>query len=231
VKHLRLFGAAALMGALLLSPTAFAAPATDLNEVMSYDGLQKTKVKDIELAYVLPGATLGAYHSFMLDPVYVSFARDWKPMARGGAFPISASDLEGIKTRVAKLVYDSFSKELQRKGGFPLVTAPGPDVLRVKISIINLIVTAPDVGSAGMGVTFVASPGQATLFAEFYDSQTGAILARVLDRQAAQNSGRISNSVTNTGAAEDVTDQWARILRERWDKVREQAAAAPAKAP
>ena len=160
----------------------FAAP--NLNEAMSYDGLQKVKVKDIDLAYVLPGASLGAYHSLILDPVYVAFAKNWQPTTPGG-FPIEASDLAAIRSRMAKLVYDSFSKEMQRKGGFPVVTAPGPDVLLVKLNIINLIVTAPDTNS--MGTSFVASPGQATLYAEFYDSQTGAIIARVLDQQAAQS--------------------------------------------
>ena len=145
---------------------------------------------------------------------------------------MSASDLEGIRTRLAKLVYDSFSKELQRKGGYPVVTAAGPDVLRIKLNIINLIVTAPATMSAGMSRTYTASPGQAVLYAEFYDSQTGAILGRVLDREAAENGPgfMMSNSVTNAYAAQQVTDQWARILRDRWDKARA-AAAGTAKAP
>jgi hypothetical protein len=231
VKLLSLVAAASVLSALSLSSTVLAGPSDQLNEAMSYDGLQKVKVKDIDLAYVLPGASLGAYHSVMIDPVYVAFAKNWRPTTARG-FSVQASDLDRIRTGMAKLVYDSFSKEIQRKGGFPVVTAAGPDVLRVKLSIINLIVTAPDTMSAGMGRTYVASPGQATLFAEFYDSQTGAILARVLDQQAAENGPgfAMSNSVTNRFAAQEVTDQWARILRDRWDKARA-AAAETAKAP
>lgn len=225
MKLLSLIAAASVLSALSVSPTVLAGPSDQLNEAMSYDGLQKVKVRDIDLAYVLPGASLGAYHSLIIDPVYVAFAKNWRPTTAAG-WSVSASDLENIRTRMAKLVYDSFSKEMQRKGGFPVVTAAGPDVLRVKLNIINLVVTAPDTMSAGMSRTYVASPGQATLYAEFYDSQTGAILARVLDRQEAENGPgfRMSNSVTNAYAAQQVTDQWARILRDRWDKARAAAA-------
>ena len=145
-------GGSALLAAMLIVATVPAvsadAPPTSLNQMMSYDGLVQTKVKDIEMAYILPGASLAHYTSFMLDPVYVSFSKDWKPTGAMG-FPIAASDLDSIRTRMAKLVYQEFSKELQRKGGFPMVTAPGPDVLRIKLNIINLVVTAPDTMSSG----------------------------------------------------------------------------------
>ena len=46
---------------------------------MSYDGLQKTEIKGIELAYVRPGATLAGYHSIELAPVFVAFSKNWNP--------------------------------------------------------------------------------------------------------------------------------------------------------
>jgi hypothetical protein len=57
------FAGVALIAALFVSAGAVAAPSADLNEVMSYDGLQKIQVRGVELAYARPGATLAAYKS------------------------------------------------------------------------------------------------------------------------------------------------------------------------
>jgi hypothetical protein len=223
LAHFGLTGLAALFGALLVSAGAYAAPSAALNEAMSYDGLQKTSVKGVELAYARPGATLASYKSILLLPVEVSFYKNWDPTIPGTPWKISASDRDTIKQRAAKLVYDSFVKELSR-GGYPVVSAAGPDVLLVKISILNLIVTAPDVMSAGMNSTYARSPGQATILAELYDSETGQVLARVVDTQQPQGFGGMMTSGRNMAAGQQVADQWAKILRNGLDRAREAGA-------
>ncbi len=228
MAHFRLAGVAALLGAFLVSASAYAAPSAELNEVMSYDGLQKTSVKGVELAYTRPGATLASYKSILLLPVEVSFYKNWDPNVPGTPWKLSASDRDTIKQRAAKLVYDSLVKELQR-GGYPVVSAAGPDVLIVKVSILNLIVTAPDVMSAGMDATYARSPGQATILAELFDSETGQVLARVVDTQQPQGFGGMMTSGSNMAAGQQVADQWAKILLNGLDRARE-AGAAPAAA-
>jgi hypothetical protein len=102
------------------------------------------------------------------------------------------------------------------------VTEAGPDVLLVKISILNLVVTAPNVMSAGMNTTYARSPGQATILAELFDSETGQALARVIDTQQPQGFGGMMSSVTNMQAGQQVANQWAKILRNGLDRAREQ---------
>ena len=227
MRHFRLAGAILLFGATLLSTgVTAAAPAADLDELMSYDGLKKVAIKDVDLAYVLPGATLAGYHRVMLDPVYVSFEKDWNPKPTGSAFNISASDRDTIKQRSAKLVYDAFVKELQSKDGYPIVTVAAPDVLRVKISIINLYITAPDVMTPGRSMSFTSSSGHATILAELFDSETGAAIARVIDTQVARDDGtmRMSSGVSNAADGREVAARWAKVLRRGLDRAREQAA-------
>jgi hypothetical protein len=102
-------------------------------------------------------------------------------------------------------------------------------VLRVKVKIMNLYANAPDTAVAGVR-TFTVSAGEMTLLLELYDSETGAILARVVDRQEARSTGRmqISNSVTNAGDAAQIANGWARLLKKGLDKARE-AKSEPAK--
>jgi hypothetical protein len=209
----------ALLSTSTLSTSALAASKADLEEVMSADGLQKTKVKGIDLAYKLPGATLAGYNKVMIDPVTVQFHKDWDPERTGSRFKLSADERENIRTGVAKLVREEFIEELQKKSAYQVVTEAGPDVLRVQAIIINLYVNAPDTMSAGRSRTYTVSAGEMTLVMELYDSETGQVLARVIDRREATDTGsmRLSSSVVNASEARMIASSWARILRSRLD--------------
>ena len=116
---------------------------------MSREGLQKTKVKGIDLAYARPGASLAAYKRVMIDPVDVQFDPSWDPVRTGSLIKLSSEEREKIRTGVARIVHDEFVKALQAKSTYQIATEPGPDVLRVKASIVNLYVNAPDSAGAG----------------------------------------------------------------------------------
>lgn len=233
MKQFRFVSVAALVGASLLSLTAAAAPTPDLNEVMSYDGLQKTTIKGIDLAYVRPGATLAGYTSVQLAPIYVAFAKGWTATpAAGSPWPVSATKRATIKKQVATMVHNAFVKELQTKGGFPIVDAAGPHVLLVKINVINLDIVAPVSQSASMSATWTSSAGQATLYAELFDSETGQVIARVIDTQAVQNNGQNNYYMNNMIYGQWIAQAWAKTLVDGLDRARKQlATAAPVAAP
>jgi hypothetical protein len=119
------------------------------------------------------------------------------------------------------VVYERFAKTLQAKDGYKIVTESAADVLRVKVSIINLYVNAPDTMTSSRSRTYSVSAGEMTLVMELYDSETGAVLARIVDRQEARSGSgllSVSNSVMNAGEAESIADGWAKILRKGLDK-------------
>jgi len=191
-----------------------------IDEAMSHDGLQKIEVEGIELAYVRPRATLGGYNKVKLDPVEVAFDKDWDPQQPGSHFKISTKERESIRTEVARIVSEQFVRELQRDQGYQIVQEAGYDVLRVRVSIINLMVTAPDTNTTGISRVYTVSAGEMTLFAELFDSDTGALLARAIDRREARDAGRLtlSNTVVNLAANESIAATWARILRNALDR-------------
>jgi len=210
----------AVMAAMLLASAAFAADKAALDEAMSHDGLQKIKVKGLELAYARPGATLAGYDKVKLDPVEVAFRKDWEPTRTGSTKKLTAEERENIRSGVATIVHDTFAAELRKGGNYQVVNEAGPDVLRVKAQIVNLYVTAPDTRTGAATRVYVVSAGEMTLFMELYDSESGQVLARVVDRREARNAGRmtLSNSVMNAGEAESIASNWARILRNGLDK-------------
>lgn len=209
----------ALLAAGLVA-TAPLAQQKELEDAMSFDGLEKVKVKDIDLAYARPGATLSAYKNVMLDPVEVSFHKDWNPERTGSRLKLSSTERDNIRNGVAKVVHDEFARTLSAKDSYKVVKTAGPETLRARVKILNLYVNAPDTKAAGRSRTFTVSAGEMTMLLELSDSETGAILARVVDRREARNTGQwqLSGSVVNAGEAQAIASTWARILKNALDK-------------
>jgi hypothetical protein len=201
---------------------AMAGPKDELAEASSFDGLQEIKVKGIDVAYARPGATLAGYERVMVDPVSVAFDKNWKADKPGTRSTLSPEEQQKIRSDVAKIVEEAFIKELG-KGGYTVATEPGPDVLRVTPKIIDLYVNAPDVMTPGRSRTYTTSAGRMTLVAELVDSDSGAVIARVLDRREARDTGRMSwsNGVTNAAEADRTATSWAHILRTSLDKAKQ----------
>jgi hypothetical protein len=185
---------------------------------MSYDGLQEVKRKNLDLLYVRPDASLAGYKKVWLDPVEVAFHKSWKRDRQ----QVSASDRERIRRDMAEEFRRVFTEELEEKGGYEIVAAAGPDVLRVTAGIINLYISAPDTMQAGRSKTYTVSAGEMTLVAELRDAETGAILARVADRKSGPSSGRLQWATrgTNITEARRALRAWATVLRTGLDSAR-----------
>jgi hypothetical protein len=155
----------------------------------------------------------------MIDPVEVAFSKDWRPTA----MEVTKRDRENIRTGVAEGFREVFTKELQEKAGYQVVDAAGPDVLRVTAGIIELYIEAPDTGrTSSISRSWVVSAGNMTLVGELRDSESGAILARVADRSAGRDTGRMdwATGSSNKAEARRIMGQWAAILREALDRAR-----------
>jgi hypothetical protein len=218
MKILAALQAAALLATTVALSSALAASGKkELEALMAQDGLQKTSVKNIDLAYVRPGATLAAYKRVKLDPVGVAFSPSWNPTRTGSSIKLSADEKEAIRTGVAKLVEEEFAREIQAGGRYPIVNEAAPDVLRVQAGIVNLYINAPDTGP-GRSRTIVSSAGEMTLIAELTDSASGQVLARVADRREATNSRmQLTNSMINDSEARYIAAAWAKALRKALD--------------
>jgi len=88
--------------AALLMANAWAGSKEDFDEAMSADGLQKIKVKGIDVAYALPGATLAGYNKVINRSDRRRFHKDWDPERTGSRFKLSAEERENIRTGSAR---------------------------------------------------------------------------------------------------------------------------------
>lgn len=206
---------AAVMCSIVWHP---AAQAREQPPAVSHDGLKLTSSKVVDLLYVRDGATLAGYRKVMLDPIQVAFDKTWSKERRD----IDSQERERIRNDLAEAFHEVFTEELEKNGGYEIVTEAGPDVLRVSAAIVDLYVTAPDIASAGRSRTYTVSAGRMTLIAELRDTDTGAILARVADRKEASNSNYFqwTTRASNTADARRILKSWADVLRKGLDSAR-----------
>ncbi len=180
-----------------------------------WDGLVRQPGTRMDAVFVRPDAGIVAYTSVMLDPVQVSFARNWDPNrgVRSPAARLNAADVAAIQTGIADMLRETLRTQLA-SAGYTLVDEPGPDTLRVSAAIVDLFVTAPATMTPGRGRTYTANTGQMTLVAELRDSDTGELLARAVDTQRGRSTGTMNftNNVTNTADARRAMNVWAGAL-------------------
>lgn len=208
-----------LLSALLIGGASVAAD-KGLPDV-SHDGLVLQKGKVASVVYVRPGVDFSQYNRIAILDCAVAFRKDWERDQRTSGKRISQKDMDEIRTGLAAEFLKVFTDELQNKGGYAIVTSGADDVLILRPAIIDLDVTAPDTMTAGRSYTLSESSGAMTLYLEVYDSVTGQILARAIDRETSRGTGQIrwQNSVTNRAEADRILRRWASALRERLDEV------------
>ena len=211
--------------ALTLTPQQDLRAADDDIPEFTHDGLKRVIDSKAAIAYVKPGVDFSAYDRFMILDCYVAFKKDWQKDynrdQRSTSGKVTDKDMERIRNEMAKVFREVFVEELTENDGYELVDEPADGVLLIRPAIIDLVATAPDTQSAGRSYTFVDSRGAATLFIELYDSVSGEVLARAVDRKADRSHGTMQWA-TRTGGRADakrILRKWAGWLRERMDEI------------
>jgi hypothetical protein len=136
--------------------------------------------------------------------------------SQGGPYFIN----DEARARFEELVSEVFREELQMIERFEIVDEPGPDVLVVLGGLLDVVSYVPPDPVGGRSYVFLSSVGDATLVLELRDSETGTILARSVDRRAAEAIGSTlqdSNRVTNSAEVRRLIRHWASRLREGLD--------------
>lgn len=228
IRKLTHFATPAL-AALFLMAAPLGLQADEHEAERTWDGLVKLEDTDVHAAFIDPDADFSVFGRVALIRPTVAFRSNWqRDQNRSRSRNVRASDVERIKEDVADLFMNVFTEQLEA-AGYDVVNYGDEDVLIIRPAVIDLDVTAPDTRSAGRSRTYTASTGAATLFIEMFDSMTGDLIGRAIDRRAARRSGGFamqSNRVTNRADARREFRAWADQLIEFLDQHYVKAAAA-----
>ena len=225
MKYFKIFLAA--LATILFATAGTAIAKQEKLPEVTVDGLHRVPDSKMAIVYAEPGADLAQYQRIKLLEAYVAFRKNWERDQRSSAasrLSVTSRDVEKIKNNLAQEFHAVFRKTLE-DGGYEIVEESADDVLLVRPAIINLDVNAPDTMSAGRSRTFTSTAGEMTLYIEIYDSVTGDLIAKALDRKAdtaRQGYYTWTNSVTNKAAATRILQGWAEILLDALNEAKQQ---------
>jgi hypothetical protein len=182
------------------------------------------------LKYVNPQADMKKYNKFILERIIVWLKED--------------AEYKGIDPDAMKAMTDYFHEAIVRELGseYPIVTEPGPDVLRLRLAITDLVptktamtvvvlvtpyATVADLASGAASKGGAGSSpylGYAGIEAEGIDSETlqpvfSYVEARYGKKYDAENPGQYFKAYTDWGYVKDAFDYWAKKFRARLDEI------------
>jgi hypothetical protein len=191
--------------------------------------LERVRSYGIAEIYVRPDVESNQYTQIWIEPVRVAMDRDPR--------------IPRIAERERQRMADYFETQIRRalEDGYPLVDGPAPDTLLIRATITGLAYNRPPLDYDRPGglepgprsrtsqepkVRFsrVVGVGEAWIEVEFFDSETGELLAVVADRQRGVRLQDNANRSSTWGDAKQAFRRWARQLRYRLDELQGEAA-------
>jgi hypothetical protein len=170
---------------------------------------------------VRPELDLGGYSKIVIEPVAVALAADSTGQA------VDPAELSNL----ARYFRDALVLAVQER--YPVVEESGPEVLRLRAAITDVVPTRPVLNTAGTLVVpaRVASAGkraitgthlfvgEVAIEAELLDSARGTRLIALVDRKAGDKLG-LKRGATTWGHVAKAFREWAVAFRVRLDRER-----------
>ena len=189
-------------------------PRPELVAGADWSGLEPVDIKGIDIAAVSLATDFGKYDAIILEPIQVKFAEGWKPARPGSAFEISEREYEKLREDVAEPLRRRFVGYIEQGGKYRLTDEPGPKALRVRIRVADVRMNAPNLETAGRTEEYARSFGEMTLVAELIDSESGALVGRLVDLWIdPETRFERYTRVENDRAIGEAAEQWAESLR------------------
>lgn len=199
-----------------------------------YSKIPHTPREDGSFKYTDPQADFKQYNKLLVDRIKVWFKDD--------------SEYKGIDPDELKTLTDYFYEAIEKavSDAYPMVAEPGPDVLRLRIAVTDLVPNKPEasvtslvvpflwVGEAGAGaattgVGTTPFTGHATIELEAMDSVSSKQLVAYIDTKIGKKyawdegiSAGVSSYVkaySKWDYTKKAMDGWAQRIRDRLDEV------------
>ena len=192
----------------------------------TFDGLSPVRGTIMDRVWARRDIDLTGYSKIMLQPIGVEFRDSPGPYSgrAGAAQRARRSDQtefaldEQTRMLFVEEISSAFRQELELSEVFTIVNEPGPDVLLIRVGLLDVVSRVPP-ETAGRSRIFIDRVGEATLVLEIHASESQAIFVRAVDRRAAERRGTMveSNRVTNRAEVRRLGRRWGGILRDGLD--------------
>ncbi len=215
------FAAMAIAGCSSAPPTIQQGPDAEV----SFDGLHVVDNAAFAAAWADPDIEFSRYSKIMPGGAFFEFravkrtSRTTTARSREREFYID----EDARERLEREVTAIFTEELAKSTRFTVVDEPGPDVLIIRGGLHDIVSFVPP-QPIGRGDIWLSAVGEITLLLEVVDSLSGEVIARAVERRAAQQGGGMAiraNTVTTWAELRRLARRWATTLRDGLDSIPE----------
>ena len=176
------------------------------------DGLERVASRKAGGVYRAPGATFIQYKKIMLEPLVVSFEKDWEKKNSN----VRPGEIKRIREQAQEIFRDEFTREVIKRGKYEYADAPGPDVLMISPSLEDFDII-PENSDVDMK-TLTPGPPKMELMSELRDAATGTLVGRIImfsggDRYPF-NELRPANRATNAHEQHVAFSRYVVLVRE-----------------
>ncbi len=213
------FAAMAIAGCSSAPPTIQQGPDAEV----SFDGLHVVDNAAFAAAWADPDIDFSVYNKIMPGGAFFEYravkktSNTTRARSNTREFYIDEDARERLKEEVSAI----FNEELATSTRFTVVDEPGPDVLIIRGGLHDIVSFVPP-QPIGRGEIWLSSVGEITLLLEVVDSLSGEVIARAVERRAAQQGGGMAiraNTVTTWAEVRRLTRRWATTLRNGLDSI------------
>jgi hypothetical protein len=188
--------------------------------------LHKVDNSRADMAYVDPNVDFGKYTKILLMPLAVDHVEIKQPNTSGSMYRNKSKKWEltdADKVKLQEAFHEAMVKQFEDKGGYPIVTEPGDDVMTIHGSLLGIAPSSPkdDNLSRGTGRTSTYSEGAGSMavMVALGDSESGEVLGIMKDSRSSASYWGRNNSVTNWSDVRSMFNGWALLIRNGLDEV------------
>ncbi len=197
---------------------------TGANAEVIDGNLHKVDNSRTDIAYVDPDANFGKYNKILLTPLGVDNIEIIQPSSGGSIGRNVDWELtDKDKQNLQDAFQEAMVKQLETKGGYPIVTEAGDDVLQVSALLTGIAPSAAKDDNRsrpiGRSTVYTKGGGALAIVVGFADSQTGEVLALIKDSRSTNSYWGRNNSVSNMADVRRMFSHWAIQIRDGLDKV------------
>ena len=209
--------ALAMAGCAASEPTIQTGPDAEV----TFDGLHRVDNSAFTDAWADPDIDFSRYDQWMGGGAFFEFRAVRKTNSTTRASSSSSEFWidDASKARLEEEVSTVFQEELAASERFKQTEEPGPNVLLIRGGLHDIVSNVPP-ERVGRTDIYLSSVGEATIILEVVDSMSGEVIARAVERRAAQRPGgqaMISNTVTTWAEVRRLARTWATRLRAGMD--------------
>lgn len=173
----------------------------------------------IPATYVKPGVDLSVYNKVMIKPLSLDNVEVIKPAWEQDNDDIWAFSGDN-RSAIQKWFLDAMQQEVEANGGYPLVNAPGDDVMRIEVEVLSITpyVKPGTQSSDSDHVISTLGSGDIVISAEFRDSKTRELLILVEGERTIGEKYRELSKENHIKNLKGMFTQWGKKVREALDK-------------